>query len=1781
MASLGSLEVSLSLNAANFNGTIAQVNRNIRSMSSELQALKAKGSEYENSLAGMRQKQEVLNRTFDAAAIKLQEQRQRYDDMKASGTATEAQLERQANAVNQAQAQYNRLERELADVTEQLRIQSSQWTQTGQAMQRIGGQLTTIGNGMKDVGRNMSMYVTAPIIAMGAASLKMAIDFESAFAGVRKTVDTTEEGFAKLEQGIRDMAKAGPSSATELASIMEMAGQLGIAEENLLSFTSTISDISTATNLTAEQAATEFARFANIVQMSQTDFEKFGSSIVALGNNFATTESEIMSMSLRLAGQGAQIGLSEAQIAALATTMSSLGIEAEAGGTAMSTVLKKMQNNVDGIGGRLDHFAAAARMSTTEFADAFKKDPMIALDAFIKGLAQSSAEGKNLNDMLAWMGIKGIRETDTLLRMAGASELLGQALDLSATAWEENSALATEAAERYATTESQLATIKNRISDIAITIGDVLIPIVLEISGKVAEWVEKFGEMDSSTQKAILGFVALAAAIGPVLIVSGMLISSIGTIVGVIGTASTAIGAAGGVVAFFSAKLAFLTPVLTALSGPLGWTVLAIAAIGTAAVVTAKEMSESSIQINDWSEGVSKATVEAVGGFVKISDDVGQTLTTLHLTSTRITDEIATDLTSKFDSMYSQIVEGANEKHTAHMESLQNFFLNSSALTSQEEAKILEKRQQAHESEIEILTAKNQLVAEIIQKATEENRQLTEHEREVIKNINLQMKEDAVRVLSESEVEQKVILEKMRADASEITALQAAEVVKNAVDQKQKVVEEANKQYEESIALITRMRDETGEITTEQAERMIAEAKKSRDQTIYYAEEMHEKIVGEAKAQAGEHVDQVEWETGEVKSKWQVLKDDVTKKMKETGASIKKDWSEAWTNTKAAVNGMLTTAQEKFDSIKTSVETKMAGVKKKIEEKWAEAHTFLTSIDLKQVGSDIIQGLINGIGDMKDAVMKKVKEISSSIEDGIKSFFGIQSPSRLMKGYGKNIGEGLVLGIESQQDQAAESMKKLAKSIEDVTKENIKKVESLEKEKTSKLEKIETDKAYKLKQIYTAAKSKKRQLTESENIKIEKLESDSAAKILETKEKYDAKIIEAQEKVASERFKVIKQFVEDKKSTEEMSLIEEAIIWEESMALFEEGTKSRIEAQKAYQKAVEDVSKELASINESYSTQLQKVYDDLEKQEEELTQAYETAVTKRADSLVSFKSLFDEFKVEIEVTGTQLLSNLQSQVDGFKQWQSAIEELAARAIDDGLIAELREMGPKALPELLALNQLTDQQLQQYSDLYKEKSKLAREQAVNELSGMETEVAEEIGKLRDAAGVKFDEIATSWAEQIKGITEVTAEGLSLKQVGEDAVQGLHDGMSSKEGALADKAKAIGDAISQAIKTVLDIHSPSRVTRAMGENVGEGLVVGMDATTPRLKKAAEDLGKAVMEGSKNAFNGLEDFFDEVWATVEESFKNSGQSIIESLDANWSEALQTTKTTFVDVAISITESFQKANAEVATLTASINNITSDQFADVKKQVSNRMTETLKAISDNWNSAKSTSETTISSIANTARDKFNELKTNVSNRMTESYKAISDNWNSSKTITESSTSSMANTVRDKFNDMKSSVTSTMGEIQREISNSWSTSISYLESIDLYSTGYDIMSGLLNGIQSMQGSIEATVQSIADNIKSSIQDSLDINSPSRVMMGYGRNIGEGLVIGMDEMSSKVASAAGRLASSVDSNISNVSSSSNSYDYSKNVTNNVTIHSKSSAAREMDRTLRRLEFKMS
>lgn len=487
----------------------------------------------------------------------------------------------------------------LKELEEQARqassVLGSQMQAAGQKIQDVGNKIKSVGDSIAGLGSKLTATVTTPIVGAFGASAKAAVDWETAFTGVQKTVDASAAEYDQLANNIQKMATETASSANDIAGVMEIAGQLGITGvDGLTTFTKTMVELGDTTNLSAEDAATALARFMNITGENATDVDKLGSAIVDLGNNFATSESEIVEMSTRLASAGTIAGLSSTDILALATAMSSVGIQAEAGGTAMAQTLKTINSEFyafrDGETEGLEVIANVAGMSAEAFADAWEGDPIRAIEAFVSGLARVDEEGENVFALLEDMGMKGIRQSNMIQSLALASDMLGDAINTSSRAYEENTALSAEAEKRYATMAAKMSQLRERIVQVGISIGEILMPYIEKAMDVIEGLVEKWNSLDESQQKNILKFAAIAAAVGPVLLVVGKLISSVGSIVTVVGKVVSGAGT-------LISSLGGLQGVLAALTGPVGIVVGAIAALagGFAYLFSTNEEFRSSI----------------------------------------------------------------------------------------------------------------------------------------------------------------------------------------------------------------------------------------------------------------------------------------------------------------------------------------------------------------------------------------------------------------------------------------------------------------------------------------------------------------------------------------------------------------------------------------------------------------------------------------------------------------------------------------------------------------------------------------------------------------------------------------------------------------------------------------------------------------------------------------------------------------------------------------------------------------------------------------------------------------------------------------------------------------------------------------------------------------------------------------------------------------------------------------------------------------------------------
>ena len=466
------------------------------------------------------------------------------------------------NAISQAQSKISNLS---SNSVSKFTTVGTTLSNVGNNMQSVGNAISQAGQSMQTAGKNI-IGAFAPVAGVFAGAIKSGIDFEDAFAGVKKTVDETTLGAGKsydtLRQACINLSKEMPQSASDIASVMEIAGQLGIkGADNLEAFTKTAVQMGDSTNMSANDAATGMARFLNITGSGSGTVGKLGSTIVNLGNNLATTESEILNMGLRIAGTGKQVGMTDAEMMAWAGTMSSLGIEAEAGGTAFSSFESKLEKACANGGDKLNGFAKVAGMSASEFKQKFETDASGATEAFLKGLANIEQNGGSVSQVLSDLGINETRQQDILKRLTGAvvenadgHTLLSDAMKYANEGYSEGTALADEAAKKYETFGNQLKIFKNRLQDVGIAIYDSMKPYLeqlLEVGNKVLTWIEglnpKFLGLAGVIATAGVAFGGILIVVGKFVSLIGTVVSGVGGIIGTIGKLATGIGNLGGI----------------------------------------------------------------------------------------------------------------------------------------------------------------------------------------------------------------------------------------------------------------------------------------------------------------------------------------------------------------------------------------------------------------------------------------------------------------------------------------------------------------------------------------------------------------------------------------------------------------------------------------------------------------------------------------------------------------------------------------------------------------------------------------------------------------------------------------------------------------------------------------------------------------------------------------------------------------------------------------------------------------------------------------------------------------------------------------------------------------------------------------------------------------------------------------------------------------------------------------------------------------------------------
>lgn len=493
--------------------------------------LEAKYSGLKRQLDAQKQASEKYNlalhqvvKTQEKAQKQLTKTKQKYEEQKKAGTATnemltdyERKIAKQEKAVARANTAYAKNRAALLKSKEAEYAFEAQITKTEKALNKEQSRITKLNKSFiscRKAGEDIDaatqpLQRLSAVTAAGAvAAVKFAIDFEDGFANVEKTVDGTKEQLDGVKQSIIDMSTIGinghsalPQTTAELNELAAAGGQLGIETENIAGFTETMAMMGSATNLAGEEGAKTLARFMNVTATSQDKIQNLGSSIVDLGNHFATTEAEIADMAMNMGATGNAAGISAQDILAYATALSSLGTEAAAGGSAISRIWMDIHTAVSEGGNDLAAFAKTSGKTSAEFAEAWKNNAGGAFKDFITGLSQSG----DIIGSLQKLGFNNMRDLQVLQKLAGPDgiQLLNEALERSNKAWSENTALVTEFEKKAGTTASQMKITRNNIIEAGRAVGETLLPMVNNGAVSVKDFAQSISRMNIHQKESL------------------------------------------------------------------------------------------------------------------------------------------------------------------------------------------------------------------------------------------------------------------------------------------------------------------------------------------------------------------------------------------------------------------------------------------------------------------------------------------------------------------------------------------------------------------------------------------------------------------------------------------------------------------------------------------------------------------------------------------------------------------------------------------------------------------------------------------------------------------------------------------------------------------------------------------------------------------------------------------------------------------------------------------------------------------------------------------------------------------------------------------------------------------------------------------------------------------------------------------------------------------------------------------------------------------------------
>ncbi|MBC5648507.1 phage tail tape measure protein [Christensenella tenuis] len=944
----------------------------------------------------------------------------------------------------------------------------------GKSTEEAGRQSKEFGDRSKEGIEALSTALAAAGVAATVKEIAEAlreccdasIEFESAMAGVAKTTDLSEAELSQMSDAIKEMSERIPLTTTELAGIAEAGGQLGIAKEDLLSFTETMAMLGTATNVTSDEAATMIAQFANVTGLDPDKYENLGSAIVDLGNNSATTESKIMELSQRFAAAASVAGFSETDILGFAAATSSLGIEAEAGGSALSKLVSNIQLAVE-TGDGLNEFAAVAGMSADAFAQAWGVDAAGATAQFITGLNNTERNGKSAIAVLDEMGLSEVRLRNAVTSLAKSGDLLTDSISMSSTAFKENTALAKEANTKYSTSESRLQILKNSFNNLKIAVGNQLNPALenlTKIGEGVIDWATEFIETHEGivpvVTAVVAGLAVMAAGITAITLASTVGAKAVAAFKAALDTAT------GGATFLITAIMAVVTALATLiLSFDDG--VESAYELTEASRESVKELDNIKQAYAD-SSAKTEAAIITSGRYVDMLRELEPQLDNSTEAQTRyklIVDqlnELFPELNLRIDEN-THAIEGGTEALTKNIEEMQAYYRQQAAMEAYNDIMM---EMGAIENEISVNKNKAAESEDKLREAREDHQKIVDKYNKRVSELQ-KIEKETGKVLVDSDAELMQLQKDLENQGDVVAACE------NQTDEYNKAIQTG----QENLAVFTEENKvyidtlySAGQVTTEYTDAVAGMTDAYREQYDAIIETgaqvdmlqqqyddaynkayesisgqigLFQEMDGEADQSVNDLIDSLDnqiaymdtyasnmqkaMEMGVDQGLIKKLSDGSEQSAKILDAIVKGGAEKVpQLNEKLAlVEEGKKTFSNAYAQMETDFDAKMAAIEIRMGEMVSNLDK---ADDAAKAGSDTAQGFINGAkskyGEVYNAYAEMARRAMRAVDDTLER----KSPAKQMIRRSEDAGEGLVVGAKNKEDDVAEAYAGMAKT---------------------------------------------------------------------------------------------------------------------------------------------------------------------------------------------------------------------------------------------------------------------------------------------------------------------------------------------------------------------------------------------------------------------------------------------------------------------------------------------------------------------------------------------------------------------------------------------------------------------------------------------------------------------------------------------------------------------------------------------------------------------------------